>query len=105
MKGAKPRAFLQDWCAAPDFLDRRPDSRLNSAIVDQMAAFREGIGTGGQLMVDLGFSQRADGFMVSEFFTDPAIIEDGKLVVPNRPGWGTDVNEEALSMHPPKKER
>ncbi|HEX9820644.1 MAG TPA: enolase C-terminal domain-like protein, partial [Methylomirabilota bacterium] len=30
-------------------------------------------------------------------------IEDGHLVLPARPGWGTDVNEDAVRAHPPKK--
>ncbi|UCD70068.1 MAG: mandelate racemase/muconate lactonizing enzyme family protein [Betaproteobacteria bacterium] len=29
-------------------------------------------------------------------------IEDGHLVIPDGPGWGTDVNEEAVRAHPPK---
>jgi L-alanine-DL-glutamate epimerase-like enolase superfamily enzyme len=27
---------------------------------------------------------------------------DGYLVMPDRPGWGTEPNEEALRAHPPK---
>jgi L-alanine-DL-glutamate epimerase-like enolase superfamily enzyme len=30
------------------------------------------------------------------------MIKDGVLAVPQGPGWGTDVNEEALKAHPPK---
>jgi L-alanine-DL-glutamate epimerase-like enolase superfamily enzyme len=30
-------------------------------------------------------------------------IEDGHLVLPTRPGWGTDVNEAGVRAHPPKK--
>ena len=29
-------------------------------------------------------------------------IEDGHLVVPDGPGWGTDVNEEVVRAHPPR---
>ena len=29
-------------------------------------------------------------------------VEDGHLVIPDGPGWGTDVNEEAVRAHPPK---
>ena len=29
-------------------------------------------------------------------------IENGELVVPTAPGWGTDVNEEAVRAHPPR---
>jgi galactonate dehydratase len=28
-------------------------------------------------------------------------IENGQLRVPNAPGWGTDLNEEAIRAHPP----
>ena len=30
------------------------------------------------------------------------VIESGHLVVPIGPGWGTEVNEEAIHAHPPK---
>ncbi len=30
-------------------------------------------------------------------------IKDGMLTVPDRPGWGTDINEEAIAAHPPKR--
>jgi galactonate dehydratase len=29
-------------------------------------------------------------------------IRDGYLIMPDRPGWGTEPNEEALAAHPPK---
>jgi hypothetical protein len=29
-------------------------------------------------------------------------IVDGHLVMPDRPGWGTEPNEEGLRAHPPK---
>ena len=31
-----------------------------------------------------------------------AIREDGHLVVPDRPGWGTEPNEAAIRAHPPR---
>ena len=30
-------------------------------------------------------------------------FEDGHLVMPDRPGWGTEPNEEAIKAHPPKQ--
>jgi L-alanine-DL-glutamate epimerase-like enolase superfamily enzyme len=30
-------------------------------------------------------------------------IKDGHLMVPTRPGWGTEVNEEAVKAHPPRR--
>src|SRR5579863_5123645 len=37
-----------------------------------------------------------------EVFTHVPDIEDGHLVIPDRPGWGTEPNEEGLRAHPPK---
>jgi galactonate dehydratase len=37
-----------------------------------------------------------------ELFTRAPVIEDGHLVVPQVPGWGTEPNEEALRDRPPK---
>jgi L-alanine-DL-glutamate epimerase-like enolase superfamily enzyme len=38
-----------------------------------------------------------------ELFTVVPTIENGHLVVPDTPGWGTEPNEEALAAHPPKQ--
>jgi L-alanine-DL-glutamate epimerase-like enolase superfamily enzyme len=35
-------------------------------------------------------------------FTAVPRIENGALVVPTAPGWGTEVNEEAVKAHPPR---
>jgi L-alanine-DL-glutamate epimerase-like enolase superfamily enzyme len=35
-------------------------------------------------------------------FTHVPAIEDGHLVMPDRPGWGTEPNENGLRAHPPK---
>jgi L-alanine-DL-glutamate epimerase-like enolase superfamily enzyme len=37
-----------------------------------------------------------------ELFTRPPMIENGHLIVPDSPGWGTEPNEEGLRAHPPK---
>jgi galactonate dehydratase len=37
-----------------------------------------------------------------ELFTHLPEIEDGHLIMPDRPGWGTEPNEDALRAHPPK---
>ena len=37
-----------------------------------------------------------------ELFTYLPPIEDGHLEIPDRPGWGTEPNEEAIRAHPPK---
>ena len=36
----------------------------------------------------------------AEFLTHPPVIEDGEMIVPQRPGWGSDVNEDAVRAHP-----
>ena len=38
----------------------------------------------------------------SDLVTHPPVIENGEMLVPQRPGWGADVNEEALKAHPPR---
>ena len=37
-----------------------------------------------------------------ELFTHVPEFVDGHLVMPDRPGWGTEPNEEAVRAHPPK---
>jgi L-alanine-DL-glutamate epimerase-like enolase superfamily enzyme len=37
-----------------------------------------------------------------EVFTHVPEIVDGYLIMPDRPGWGTEPDEEALRAHPPK---
>jgi galactonate dehydratase len=36
-----------------------------------------------------------------ELFTHLPEIKGGFLIIPDRPGWGTEPNEEALRAHPP----
>jgi len=36
-----------------------------------------------------------------ELFTHEPVFENGHLVVPDRPGWGTEPNEDAIRTHPP----
>ncbi|MCI5075074.1 mandelate racemase/muconate lactonizing enzyme family protein [Oricola sp.] len=40
-----------------------------------------------------------------DFLTHPSTIENGEIVVPTRPGWGSDINEDALAAHPPRASR
>lgn len=35
-----------------------------------------------------------------ELVTHPPVIENGDFIVPDRPGWGTDVDEKAVARHP-----
>ena len=36
-----------------------------------------------------------------DLVTHPPVIENGELIVPTRPGWGADIDEEAIRAHPP----
>ena len=39
---------------------------------------------------------------LGEFFTEPLRIEDGELILNGKPGWGMDVDEEAVLRRPPR---
>jgi galactonate dehydratase len=38
-----------------------------------------------------------------DFLINPPVIKDGELRLPTGPGWGTEINEEAIREHPPKE--
>jgi L-alanine-DL-glutamate epimerase-like enolase superfamily enzyme len=38
-----------------------------------------------------------------EYLTHPPVVQDGFLHVPDRPGWGSEINEEALRARPARK--
>ncbi|HEY4069315.1 MAG TPA: mandelate racemase/muconate lactonizing enzyme family protein [Burkholderiaceae bacterium] len=38
-----------------------------------------------------------------DFVTHLPVVEDGELLIPDRPGWGAEVNEAALRAHPPRR--
>ena len=38
-----------------------------------------------------------------DLVTHPPEIENGELVISDRPGWGTEPNEEVIAEHPVKK--
>jgi L-alanine-DL-glutamate epimerase-like enolase superfamily enzyme len=37
-----------------------------------------------------------------ELVSHPPVYENGHIVIPDRPGWGTDPNEDVIRAHPPK---
>ena len=37
-----------------------------------------------------------------DLVTEPPRIEKGHLIMPTKPGWGADINEDAVRRHPPK---
>lgn len=40
-----------------------------------------------------------------DLLTDPFEVVDGSLVVPDRPGWGSDIDEEVVRAHPLRPEQ
>ncbi len=38
----------------------------------------------------------------AEFLTKPPVVENGEMLVPQGPGWGTDINEAVVRAHPPR---
>lgn len=38
-----------------------------------------------------------------DLVTNPPVIEDGHLIVPSGPGWGADLDEDAVRAHPPQR--
>jgi len=38
-----------------------------------------------------------------DFVTSPAVLENGELILPSGPGWGSDINEDAIKDHPPRR--
>jgi galactonate dehydratase len=38
-----------------------------------------------------------------DIVTHPPVIKDGDLLLPTGPGWGTDVNEDFVRAHPPRR--
>ena len=55
--------FSSGFRMLPGFLDRRPNHRVIGEITQLLAAFRDGIGPETDLMLDLNFNQRTDGFI------------------------------------------
>jgi galactonate dehydratase len=37
-----------------------------------------------------------------DLVSHPPVIENGELIVPTRPGWGAEVNEDVIAAHPPR---
>jgi L-alanine-DL-glutamate epimerase-like enolase superfamily enzyme len=37
-----------------------------------------------------------------DLVTEPPRIENGHMIIPIKPGWGADINENAVRKHPPR---
>ena len=64
-------------------------------------------------MVNVHFAASTPNFLILEYhpddtsprkdmIRDPILVKDGYLPIPDKPGWGYEVNEEAFKHHPPK---
>jgi L-alanine-DL-glutamate epimerase-like enolase superfamily enzyme len=38
-----------------------------------------------------------------DYLTHPPVVENGEMLVPTRPGWGSDIDEEAVRARPPRQ--
>jgi galactonate dehydratase len=64
-------------------------------------------------MVNVHFAASTPNFLILEYHADdtsprkdlirdPIMVKDGYLPIPDKPGWGYEVNEDALRQYPPK---
>jgi galactonate dehydratase len=44
-----------------------------------------------------------DVFWKNDLVSQPPVIEAGELVIPNGPGWGVEINEDAIREHSPAR--
>jgi L-alanine-DL-glutamate epimerase-like enolase superfamily enzyme len=61
--GAHPRSHVPGFARGPGFPELNADRSLITAIRDQLAAFREGAGPDMDVMVDLNFNYKTEGFL------------------------------------------
>ncbi|MBK9166524.1 MAG: galactonate dehydratase [Bryobacterales bacterium] len=65
-------------------------------------------------MVNVHFAASTPNFLILEYtaddeaprkdlIKDPILVKDGYLEIPEKPGWGYEVNEEAFKKYPPKR--
>jgi galactonate dehydratase len=64
-------------------------------------------------MINVHFAACTPNFLILEYhpddesprkdlIKDPVLVKNGYLEIPNKPGWGYEVNEEAFRRYPPK---
>lgn len=64
-------------------------------------------------MINVHFAASTPNFLILEYtpddqsprkdlIKDPILVKDGYLPIPDKPGWGYEVNEEVFQHHPPK---
>jgi galactonate dehydratase len=64
-------------------------------------------------MINVHYAACTPNFLILEYtpddssprrdlIKDPILVKDGYLPIPDKPGWGYEVNEEAFRRYPPK---
>jgi L-alanine-DL-glutamate epimerase-like enolase superfamily enzyme len=66
-----PRGHVPGFARGDGFPELNPDRFAITAIRDQLAAFREGAGPGMDLLVDLNFNYKTEGFLVMARAMEP----------------------------------
>ena len=61
--GDNPRAHVPGFARGEGFPELNPDRHLLDAIAAQLAAFRQGAGSGMDILVDLNFNYKTEGFL------------------------------------------
>ena len=82
-----PRTYAPGFARATEgFSELNADRYVLNGIRDQLAAFREGTGPDMDILVDLNFNYKTEGYV--------KIAHAGA-------GWGTGINEATVRAHPP----
>jgi L-alanine-DL-glutamate epimerase-like enolase superfamily enzyme len=85
---------IADLAAGYD-LNVSPHNPMSHLMTHMSAQFGAALPNFSILEVDV------DGVPWRDELVTPPVIENGELVLPTAPGWGCEVNEEAIRAHPP----
>ncbi|GGH42408.1 mandelate racemase/muconate lactonizing enzyme family protein [Microbacterium album] len=85
---------VADLAASYD-LNVSPHNPMSHLMTHMSAQFGAALANFSILEIDV------DGVPWRDELTTPPIIENGEMVLPDAPGWGCDVNEDAIRAHPP----
>lgn len=85
---------IADLAAGYD-LNVAPHNPMSHLMTHMSAQFGAALANFSILEIDV------DGVPWRDELVTPPVIEDGELVLSHAPGWGCEVNEEAIRAHPP----
>lgn len=88
---------IADLAAGYD-LNVAPHNPMSHLMTHMSAQFGAALANFSILEIDV------DGVPWRDELVTPPVIEDGELVLSHAPGWGCEVNEEAIRAHPPTVE-